>query len=72
MLERFSAAHIAVSQPFLSRSWAKMVENWFFGMQTGHFLAFHDIKPVLATGKPTENGFKAPCCGSSAIVVVPR
>ena len=36
------------------------------------FLALNDLKPVLATCKPTENGFKAPCRGSSAIVVVVR
>jgi hypothetical protein len=27
---------------------------------------------ILAPCKPTENGSKAPCCGSSAIVVVVR
>jgi hypothetical protein len=30
VLERVSAVHIAVSQPFLRRSWAEMVENWVF------------------------------------------
>ena len=29
-LERFSAVHIAIPQPFLSRSWAKMVKIWVF------------------------------------------
>jgi hypothetical protein len=70
------AARSSVSQPFLypylSRSWAENGGKLGFWAAVRPFLALHDLKPVLATCKPTENGFKAPCCGSSAIVVVVR
>ena len=63
---------IAVSQPFLSRSWAENGGKLGFWAAVRPFLALHDLKPVLATCKPTENGLKAPCRGPSAIVVVVR
>jgi hypothetical protein len=53
---RFSA----VSEPFLDRKYWKI---GFLGCSQA-ILALHDLnidlKPVLATGKPTENGGKAP------------
>jgi hypothetical protein len=62
---------IAVTQPFLSRSWAENGKKKLgFWATERPSLALHDLKPVLPTCKPTENGFKALCCSSSAIVVV--
>jgi hypothetical protein len=66
------AARSSVPQPFLSRSWAENGGILGFRATERPFLALHDLKPVLATCKPTENGFNAPCCGSSPIVVVVR
>ena len=70
MLERFSAVHIAVSQPFLSRSWAENGGKLGFWAVVRPFLALHDLKPVLDRQKRVEVALKALCCGSSPIVVV--
>ena len=71
-LKRFSAVPLAVSQPFLSRFWAENGGKLGFWAAVRPFLALYDLKPVLATCKPTENGVKAPGCGSSPIGVVIR
>jgi hypothetical protein len=67
-LSRVSSRFSAVSEPFLGQNGGKLG----FWDAERPFLALHDLKPVLATCKPTENDFKAPCRGSSAIVVVVR
>ena len=69
-LKRSSAVSITVSQAFLSRSWAENGEKLDFWAAERPFSALHNLKPVLATCKLTENGIKAPCCSSSPIVVV--
>jgi hypothetical protein len=71
-LKRFSSRSLAVFQPFLSRSWAENGGKFGFWAAVRPFLALHDLKPILARCKPIENGVKAPCRGSSAIVVVVR
>jgi hypothetical protein len=58
-LERFSAVAIAVSQPFLSRSWAEYGGKLIFWSADGPVLALHDLKPILARCKRTENALLA-------------
>jgi hypothetical protein len=50
----------------MGRKWWKIR----FWDAVGLVLAFHGLKPVLARCKRAENAFKAPCCGSSPILVV--
>ena len=69
-LERFSAVSIAVSQPFLSRSWAENRGKSGFWAAVRPSLPLHDLKPILARCKRAENAFKAPCCRPSPSVVV--
>jgi hypothetical protein len=64
------AVSLAVSQPFLSRSWAENGGKLGFWVANRPFFALHDLKPVLPTCKWAENAFKASCCGRSPIVVV--
>jgi hypothetical protein len=68
VFSRSSSRFSTVSEPFLGRNGGKLG----FWDAVRPFLALHDLKPVLARCKPIENGFKAPCRGSSAIVVVVR
>jgi len=63
---------IAVPQPFLSRSWAENGGKLGFWAAVRPFLAPHDLKSVPPRQKRAEDPLKAPCCGSSPIVVVVR
>ena len=69
-LKRFSAVPLAVSQPFLSRSWAENGGKLGFWAAVRPFLALHNLKPILARCKRKKNTFKASCCGSSPIAIV--
>jgi hypothetical protein len=71
-LERFWAVHIAVSEPFLSRSWAENGGKLGFWAAIRPFLPLHDLKPVpaITRQKRVEGAVKAPCRGSSPIAVV--
>jgi hypothetical protein len=69
-LERSSVVSIAISEPFLSRSWDENSGKLGFWAAVRSFLAPHDLKSVLARRKWAENAFKAPCCRSSPFVVV--
>jgi hypothetical protein len=68
-LKRSSAVTIAVSQPFLSRSWSENSGKLGFWAAVRSFLALHNLKPVLARQKEAEGAFKAPCCGSTPFVI---